>query len=401
MNDNYTAASGETIYAGMFDPNPPYSGDELGAVSIFSEDTGVPNTTENQTFLLSLHASGGATLTGGRQYRAEVADNLAYDIYDEWPFSTLRGVASMGNNVLILRPTDQCGLYPSSVKREGFWMGYTGMGSTEFRLFSESRVDALVRWAELNLPIHPTKRYIAGGSMGGWGTLTYGIRRSNKFAAIYPDRPRWRYSKYDEQKVTIPNWPTGNVDYTLATSPNIRTEDGGGLLINRLNIIDYVSDTNNKIPWVGWCVGVADGFTDFRDHQDAVVAMRAAGRAFAFAWNGGNHSTGSIPSQIINSYPYGTFEIGKGYPLFTNHSADDDIAIVPTVGDLTVKGINLGLSFRNVVETSTGWSCEVTSIFGARAVDVKPISDIFTAVVSAQTITIPAANTWVPVTFSV
>jgi hypothetical protein len=132
---------------------------------------------------------------------------------------------------------------------------------------------------------------------------------------------------------------------------------------------------------------------NFSDHVDAVIAMRAAKRGFAFVWNNGNHSTGSIISQITDSYPFGLFELGKGYPLFTSHSGDLDPAV-----DL-VGGINEGLTFRNVVESAAGWSCEVTSILGARTVQVEPISDIYVTPVSKKTVTITAANAWASVSF--
>ena len=230
--------------------------------------------------------------------------------------------------------------------------------------------------------------------MGAWGTLTYGLRRAHKFAALYPDRPKWRYSNYTAQSTNVPNWPTGAVAYTLAASPMLRAQDGSGKIVEHMDMIAYVSNTSNTMPWVGWCIGRSDGFSDFRDHVDAVIALRAAKRGFAFVWNNGNHSTGSIPLQITASYPYGTFEIGKGYPLFTSHSGDQDPAV-----DL-VGGINQGLSFRNVTESAGGWSCEITSIAGARTVDVEPISSVFTATVAKKNVVIPGANTWVPVSFT-
>jgi hypothetical protein len=60
--------------------------------------------------------------------------------------------------------------------------------------------------------------------------------------------------------------------------------------------------------------------------------------------------------KIFASYPYGTFEIGRGYPLFTSFSRDKN----PNVD--IAGGINIGLSFRNVVESASGWSCEITCI---------------------------------------
>lgn len=228
--------------------------------------------------------------------------------------------------------------------------------------------------------------------MGAWGTITYGLRRAAEFPAIYPDRPRWRYSS--GTSVSVANWADSTITYPSTSSPNVATVDGGGSSAARKDGIAFVANAANKVPWVGWCIGRNDGFAPFADQVAAVAALRAAGRGFAFVWNDGNHTTGSILAQITNSYPFGTFELGKGYPLFTNHSGDQDPAV-----DL-VGGINEGLSFRSVVESASAWSCEVTSVLGARTVDVKPISDTFTASVAAQTISIPAANTWVPVTFT-
>lgn len=395
--DIYSGTPGSTLYAGIPAPVvPPPPADALGAVSIFSEDTVVPFDTANQTFVLALHASGGGSgITTGRQYRAGVSGRLEYGGYNVFSFSTLRGTAQLGHNVLLARPVDYCGMYPSgSPVREGYWMGFTGMGQTTMRLMVERRLDALVAWMDANLPISATRRSVSGGSMGAWGTLTYGVRRASKFAALYPDRPRWRWANYNSQTVNVPNWPTGSVAHTSGSAPMLAAEDGGGSVYDHMNIIAYASNTANTMPWVGWCIGRNDGFSDFRDHVDAVVALRAAKRGFAFVWNDGNHSSGAILNRITASYPHGTFEVGKGYPLFTNHSGDQDPAV-----DLE-GGINEGLSFRNVVESATGWACEVTSVLGARTVTVQPISGVFTATVTPQNITIPAANTWVPVSFN-
>lgn len=388
QGNSYPGTPGTTLYAGL--PNPA---DGLQSVTIASEDGGVPYTTADQIFVLSLHGSGGANLTTGRQYRAVVSGKLAYDTQTEFQFSTLRGTAVGGTNVTLVRPVDWYGNWPSAVRRESHWMGFTGMGSSELKLITERRLDALVAWAKTNVPnTSATRRVLTGGSMGGWGTITYGLRRAAEFPAIYPDRPRWRYN--GGTTVSIANWADQSITYAYASAPGLAAEDGGGSAAVRKDGIAYVSNTANRVPWVGWCIGRNDGFAPFADHVAAVAAMRSAKRGFCFVWNDGNHTTGSILAQITASYPWGLFELGKGYPLFTNHSGDQDPAV-----DL-VGGINEGLTFRNVVESASGWACEVTSVLGARTVTVEPISTVFTATVTPQNITIPAANTWVPVTFT-
>lgn len=398
--DLYAGTPGQPIYAGIaqpFVPQPP-AYESLGAITIINQGAALPHTTPGQTLVLSLHASGssGGGAGDGRRYSAEVAGSLAYDTYTDWAFKAQRGLAVdhlPGVNGLTLIPTDVFGKYASNAVRESYWMGFTGMGQPEMRLITERRVDALVRWANENLPISATRRCVTGGSMGAWGTLTYGIRRPDMFAALYPDRPRWRWSNYNNKTANYAHWVSGAVTVNEASTLTLSAEDGGGKIYDRLNVMGYAADPSNKIPWIGWCIGRSDGFSDFRDHVAAVAALRAAKRGFAFAWNDGTHVTGSILSQVKRSYPYGTFEIGKGYPLFTNHSGDQDPSI-----DL-VGGINLGLSFRNVIESASGWSCQITSLDGPRTVTVEPISTVFTTPVTPEVISIPDANVWVSVTF--
>lgn len=263
-------------------------------------------------------------------------------------------------------------------------------------LYTERRMDALVNWVNANFPqISATKRAMIGNSMGAWGTMTYGIRRPHMFAALYPSRPRIRHSSEGVGFFQIPDWDSGSVTYTAgAATPAIDTRDGGGTAWGHQDIISYVANTSNDIPWVGVQIGKQDGFMPWQDHVDFIAALRTAKRGFAYSWNNGNHAGYPADSTITNSYPHGIFELGKGYPLFTNHSGDGD-PVLDLVG-----GINLGLTFRNIVESGSGWSCEVTSVLGSRTVTVEPKSKTFTAAVTPQNINIPAANVWVPVSFS-
>ena len=383
MGESYSCASGGVIVAGR----RRYAFD---SVAIASDDGNGPYATAGQNIVISLHGSGGSDTTTGRQYRAACSGQLAHGDQTQFKFSTLRDYDPL---ITLVRPVDTIGTTTQGI-RQTQWMGFIDDVPTGMLLFTEHRLDALLVWLEANITnVNHAKRVLGGGSMGGWGTLSYGIRRVNKFAALYPDRPRWRYG-YVIGEIEYQDWATGGHTHTVASSANVATIDGGGPIFAHHDITSYVANTANDIPWIGWNVGRQDGFVNFSDHVDAVVAMRAAKRGFAFAWNNGNHTAGSIQSEIKQSYPYGTFEIGKGYPLFTNHSGDQDPAV-----DL-VGGINIGLSFRNVVETSSGWSCQVTSVLGARTVTVEPISKVFRAAVTPQNVTIPAANTWVSVSFT-
>ena len=374
----YSIGSGQTMYCGKY-KIPPFD-----SVSILSADAGVPYTTLGQTFIMELHGSGGQNFTSGRQYRAICSGYMAYGTYDTLAFYTIRTIVPTETKVA---PNDKYGTW------ESMHFGFKGMPDASVHLITHRRYEALLQWVEQNLTtLSPTKRCLTGGSMGAWGTLLFGLRKPDKFSSLYPDRPRWRYDATIGE-IAVVDITNGFTSVPVANTPVLAPEDGGTSVAVRMDSTSYVANTANKIPWIGWCVGRQDGYVQFQDHVDAVVAMRAAKRGFAFVWNNGNHSSGSILNQITSSYPFGIFEIGKGYPLFTNHSGDLDPAV-----DL-VGGINEGLTFRNVVESAGSWSCEITSLLGARTVTVQPLSPIFLNVVTPQVKTIPAANTWVSVTF--
>lgn len=389
--NSYTVASGVSVYAGRAAPSAVQAFD---SVSVASDDGyGTASGTAPHILVVELHGSGGQNTSTGKQFRAAVSGRMAHETHTVFSFSLAR---SQTPRVLLLRPVDWFGTYSSNVNRELMWLGAKNIRSGAVDLISKRRLDAMMLWRDqmLNVGYDRNKTCLTGGSMGGWGTMTYGPRHPELFAAIYPDRPRVKYDA-SGTNVAVANWTGGGVESTpIASAPNLSAEDGGGSVAAYMDMIAYVSDTSKKIPWIGFNMGRQDTFVQFADMVAFVAALRAAKRGFAFAWNNGNHTTGSIQAQILSSYPFGTFEIGKGYPLFTEHSLDQD----PSV-DLVGK-INCDLTFRNVVESASGWSCEVTSLAGPCTFKVEPISDIFKAPVAPQLVTIPAANSWVTVTFN-
>lgn len=366
----------------------------------------VPSTAQQAT-VVYLHGSGGAKQTFGATFEGFPAssgsypENCVYDTMDRLSFAvrTLPGETA-SNNVAYgyIEPWDNNGTYPGGANRQAYWMGYTSNDFSGLRLYKERHLDMMLAWLEGAYPnFSKTARCLTGQSMGAWGTLSYGLRRPTKFAALYPNMPRWRYgldgSGGGGNNVRIPHWPTGVTVYAPALSPAMAATDGTGNAADKLDSISYVENTANAVPWIGWGIGRNDGYTPFQDHIDAVAALRAAGRGFAFSWDNGGHD-GVAFQSIPSSYYFGLFKTNEGYPIYTNNSGDQD----PTV-DLT-GGINLGFQHRNVSESAGAWSCEVRNLLGARTVDIKPKSIIFTASVAAQTVSVPSGSAWVSVSFT-
>lgn len=360
------------------------------AVEALGTDASSPPTTAGQVVNLSLHGSSTSTaaVSQGDRYLARLAGPLAFDDRNtEFRFTITKG----GTNLVNIKPLDRQER-GTSARMESHWSGWTHGDANEFVPFTERRLDAMLDWIDAAYPhLSRTKRVVSGGSMGAWGAMSYGMRRPHRFAAIFASRPRLRYG-YSTGEVSVPDWESpGAKNYKVAVAP--RMVGSSATVAQHLDMIAYVSDHANEIPWLGWCVGRADGYMPWRDHLDMVAALRAAGRPFAFAWNGGDHSSGDIMSRLHASYGYGMFEIGRGVPLITNSSRDQDPA-VDVEG-----GINLGFAWRDVTETADSWSCELSNVLGDTTCMVRPHSRVFRHAVEAQAITIPAGQ-WVRVSFA-
>lgn len=362
--DIYTVASGKPIYGGRAAPSPVTN--TFGDVTITKKDLGgFPSDTQfkNLPFVMDVHGSGGASLTNGMQYRAPVSGYMALPGVS----SNLQGLdydsrATFGFSVCIAYDSSRASLRPidrwsndAGALRESEHMGFV-LSDGKLHLIEERRYDAAWDWIPKNLPLVDMSRLaLTGGSMGGWGTLTYGLMRPHMFAALYPDRPRVNGAK---STLVLAVWDgsTNFVGYTKATAPMLADEDGGGSAWDRFDAIGRISNPANKVCPILWCLGRQDGFATMDEQLALLKALRDAGRFHVFTWNNGDHGSGSRMNKIWASYPMNTFKIGRGYPLFTECSRDQDPA-VDKAG-----GVNIDLKFQNVAETATGWSCEVTCI---------------------------------------
>jgi hypothetical protein len=390
------AASTPAVYCGRFAPAAP---PVFSSVTQLSTGTGAPFTDLGQTLILNFHGSGNdlTALAESRHMQATLNPDNAWGAYlgdTTFVWKELNGgIQPDGNRSINVWPNDK---QPNNGanRRESDWCGWTdGPDSGKLRLYTERRLDAMLARLLAEPRFSATKRVLTGQSMGGWGTMSYGIRRAHIFPAIYANMPRWRYSQITGQ-VSVRSWTVAIVPtYPVASAPLLVPEDGGYSVATHFDHIAYVANAANVVPWIGWTVGKNDGYMPWQDHVDAVAALRATGRGFAFTWNLGNHGGQPSIETIFASYTRGMFELGKGYPIFSEHSLDSD----PATADSG--GINMGLGFRNVTESAGSWSCQVRHISSACTVKVSPYSTIYTGDKTAKTVTIPAANTWVTVTF--
>src|SRR5271166_4235895 len=106
-----------------------------------------------------------------------------------------------------------------------------------------------------------------------------------------------------------------------------------------------------------------------------VKALTTGRHGFAFAWNNGDHSSGSQPMEKVRKYyPPEKFARNSSYPAFSNSSIDNNPGNGdPTNGDLE-GGINLGFLWSDVVDEESQWSVKLANDLAKAemTVDVTP-----------------------------
>ncbi len=315
---------------------------------------------------LILHASSarGGPVPGGHvgDYWLYFADrSMGYQDGMPGIFSVQENHA--GPPYLMMRSRDTI-VRPEGTPMETHWFGYvsdTPNGRHAYP-FTERRLDWLVPWVVNHYRVDPNRVYVMGGSMGAWGTMTYAFRRPERFAAVYPNRPRFR-------QTSLSNVTSDRSDIDTLTLPD------GQLWSEHHDSIRFVREHPGDLPFLGWNVGRRDGYATWQEQVDMVAALTEGRHGFAFAWNNGDHSSGKASGDEIQRwYPPSLFSLNESYPAFSHSSIDDDLGSGdPADGDLE-GGINLGFRWRLLEDTPNRWVVELSNELAedVMTVDVTP-----------------------------
>lgn len=273
------------------------------------------------------------------------------------------------DNTLVLESRDAIEHPNGKQAMETFWFGYLcvpqGAAHKEARAypFTEKRMEWVIGWVIPKYGVDANRVYCGGGSMGAWGSTSFGFRRPALFAACYPNRPR-----------TIQRGLPSLVP-APAKDQKVLMADGQTDYYERMNSVKFAEQTSEDLSFYGWCCGRNDGFATWKEQIEMVKAMTKAHHAFAFAWNNGDHSSGAeAMSQVQKYYPAALFSKNASHPAFGNSSIDNNMGSGdPKEGDLT-GGINLGFHWSDVADEDGKWSAKISNELAKEAltVDVTP-----------------------------
>jgi pimeloyl-ACP methyl ester carboxylesterase len=337
---------------------------------IYSPQTSITGT-KGLPLRVELHASqgqGGGAGDYGDYYLYFATPDMGYRDGLPGVFSVEERREKSGN-YLLLRGREAIE-HPSGARAmETFWFGYfcvpqySSHAEPRAYPFTERRQDWIIDWVVKKYAADPERITAAGGSMGAWGSATYALRRPDRFAAVYPNRPRTRQRG-------LPS-----LAGMIAKGKDVLMDDGKTDYFTRMDMVKFAAEHSSDLPFFGWCCGRRDGFASWQEQIDMVKAMTAARHGFAFAWNDGDHSSGAQPmAKIAKYYSPDKFTRNRSYPAFSNSSIDQKLGNGdPKDGDLE-GGVNLGFLWKDLGDEERRWTVRLANDLakGPMTVDVTP-----------------------------
>lgn len=310
---------------------------------------------------LNLHAKGG------------VVPDMEYLVFGDetlgWraglPFKFSVRVQGQGDQrEVVVRPTDRVWINrPHNEAADGgtraiwtFWYGYNSkiydrdlMSTGTPANFTERCLLWILNFVRDYYQPDPNRWYCSGSSMGGCGTISFGLRHPELFAALHAHVPIVSYT-YLGRKSALRFEPSCWVG---TISPELKTADGISLL-ESMNGPNYVRKATVDLPPVFLINGRQDASIPWENNPPFYRALDDARQPFAAYWDNGTHGTSGkdAPADVKDwMQRFKRFRLDQSYPAFSRTSSNRDPGHGrPNEGDL-IGWMNRGLDFKEIQDT--------------------------------------------------
>jgi len=306
---------------------------------------------------LSLHAKGG------------VVSNSEYLVFGDETMGWREGLAfkfsvSVQGGEVVVRPTDRVWINrPHNEASDGgmpaiwtFWFGYNSnifdrklMATGVPTNFTERRNLWILDWIRRHYQPDTNRWYCSGGSMGGCGTVSFGLHHPELFAACDAHVPIVSYTYLGKGSATRlePCCWTGRI------TPDLKTSEGVPLL-DRMNGTRFVAEAQDDLPFLFMIHGRQDGSIPWENNPPFYRALSAARQGFAVYWDNGTHPTsGKDAPADVKAWQqrFHRFRLDESYPAFANTSSNRNPGNgAPDDGDI-IGWINRGMDWKDIEDT--------------------------------------------------
>jgi hypothetical protein len=287
-------------------------------------------------------------------------------------------------DTVVIRPTDRTWINRSHDEASDggapaiwtFWYGYnsniydrTRMGLGTPTNYTERRLLWILTWVSQHYLTDPNRWYCSGSSMGGCGTLSFGMRHPELFAACHAHVPivSYTYLGNGSARRLEPSCWIG------AISPNVKTDEGVPLL-ERMNGTQYVTERTADLPFLFILNGRKDESIPWENNPPFYRALSERAHGFAAYWDDGAHGTsGKNAPDDVKAWTerFRRFRLNQSFPVFVHTSSDRDVGNGdPANGDL-IGWINRGMEWKDIEDESEHYAITVVADYPGVAYPVR------------------------------
>lgn len=212
--------------------------------------------------------------------------------------------------------------------------------------YTERRNLWILDWVRRYYQPDPNRWHCSGSSMGGCGTISFGLRHPELFAGLHAHVPIVSYTYLGRRSASRlePSCWTGPI------SPNLMTDEGVSLL-DRMNGTQMVKQCKGDLPYLFLINGRKDGSIPWENNPPFYRALNDARQGFAAFWDNGEHATcgkGAPPDVQAWRQRFRQLRRNQSYAAFANTSSDRNPGNgQPGDGDI-IGWMNRGMDWRDI-----------------------------------------------------
>ncbi|OHE77172.1 MAG: hypothetical protein A2107_10825 [Verrucomicrobia bacterium GWF2_62_7] len=328
----------------------------------------VPGAGKGKPLWLNLHAKGG--VVAGMEYLVFGDETMGWREGLPFKFSV-----RIEADKVVVRPTDRVWINrPHNEAGDGgtpaiwtFWFGYNSnifdrklMAEGVPVNYTERRNLWILDWVRRHHQPDASRGYCSGSSMGGCGTVSFGWRHPELFAACHAHVPIVSYTYLGGKGSATRLEPSC---WTGAIPPELKTSDSVPLL-ERMNGTKFATEAKSDLPFLFMIHGRQDGSIPWQNNPPFYRALAKAQQPLAVYWDNGTHSTcGKDAPPDVKAWleRFRRFRLDESVPAFTNTSSDRNPGNGdPADGDI-IGWINRGMDWKDIEDTPDRYAITVTA----------------------------------------
>jgi len=239
--------------------------------------------------------------------------------------------------------------------------------------YTESRLLWILDWVQRHYQTDRNRWYCSGSSMGGCGTISFGLRHPELFAACHAQVPivSYTYDGPDRARGSArrlePAVAAGKIGADLLTNEGVP-------LLDRMNGTKFVAETTDDLPFLFLVNGRQDGSIPWTNNPPFYRAIDAAHHGFAAYWDDGRHDTaGKNAPADIKDWPKAMrrFRLNESFPAFSATTANRNPgAGDPADGD-PVGWMNRGMDWSDLEDTANRYAISLRADFPGIAYPIR------------------------------